>query len=84
MGGISDKAMGKIENKFKYNGKELQLQEFIDGTGLEEYDYGARLYDPQRGRFHSQAPMAEKFFSPTPYSYTVNNPILLNDPNGKD
>jgi RHS repeat-associated protein len=84
MGGISDKAMGKIENKFKYNGKELQHQEFIDGTGLEEYDYGARLYDPQTGRFHSQAPMAEKFFSPTPYSYTVNNPILLNDPNGKD
>ena len=82
MSGISSKAAGKLENKFKYNGKELQSAEFSDGSGLEEYDYGARHYNAQIGRFMTLDRFSEKYESLSPYSYTANNPISYIDVNG--
>ena len=58
MAGISDRAWNKLPNYFKFNGNELQAQEFSDGTGLEEYDFNARTYDPQIGRFTQPDPLA--------------------------
>ena len=86
MAGISDKAVKTqyAANKFRYNGKELQDQEFADGTGLEEYDYGARMQDPQLGVWHNIDPHAEKYVSGSPYIYASDNPVILVDPNGKD
>ncbi|WP_343703047.1 DUF6443 domain-containing protein [Chitinophaga sp.] len=83
MAGISVKAVNKLEqNKYGYNGKELQNGEFADGGGLEWYDYGARMYDQQIGRWHSVDSMAERHYEYSVYAYVLNNPIRRLDLRG--
>ena len=84
MAGISDKAIktNYAENRYRYNGKELNSQEFSDGTGLEEYDFGFRYQDPQLGVWHNIDPLAEKYLSFSPYGYVMDNPVSFIDPNG--
>ena len=65
--------------RYKYNGKELDRTH-----GLDWYDYGARMYDPALARWIVPDPLAEKYYSISPYAYCGGNPINIRDISGKD
>jgi RHS repeat-associated protein len=49
----------------------------------EAYDFGARIYDPRLGKFMSEDPRAMDYAPISPYTYTLDNPIIFRDNNGK-
>lgn len=61
----------------KYTGKELDRE-----AGLDLYDFAARQLDPALGRTTTQDPMAEKYYSISPYAWCAGNPIRNTDPTG--
>ncbi|SEH39988.1 DUF6443 domain-containing protein [Chryseobacterium culicis] len=68
--------LGNPAYNYKYNGKELQE------NGM--YDYGARMYMPDLGRWGVMDAMSEKYRRHSPYNYAVNNPVMVIDPDGND
>ncbi|WP_375303739.1 RHS repeat domain-containing protein [Niastella sp. OAS944] len=78
MSGISSKAAGGVDNRYRFNrGTELNTS-----FGINLYETKFRGLDPQIGRFLHVDPLADMSLEYSPYVYGNNNPILLNDPTG--
>ena len=74
--GLAINTTGSSNNKYLYNGKEIQ-----SGSGF--YDFEARMYDAGVGRWFAVDALAERGTEKTPFQFTSNNPINRIDPDGK-
>ena len=62
---------------YKYGSKELDRT-----NGLDLYDSEARWYDSLLGRTTTMDPLAEKYYSISPYAWCAGNPVKYVDPDG--
>jgi RHS repeat-associated protein len=64
---------------YKFGGKE-----YDEMFGMNQYDFEARQLDAMIPRFTTMDPLAEKYYSISPYAYCGNNPIKYVDPTGME
>ena len=72
-------SIGQNIQRYKYNNKE-----FEELNGLNEYDNQARRYYPAICRTTTMDPLAEKYYSISPYAWCGNNPVRNIAPDGKE
>ena len=65
-------------NRYRYNGKEEQT---LFSTPYS--DYGARQYSSASAHWLTLDPLANKYYSISPYAFCANNPVNYVDPDGK-
>ena len=66
---------GGRESPYKYGGKEWT-------STTSTYDFEARQLAPSFHRFTTMDPLAEKYYSISPYAYCAGNPVNRVDPDG--
>ena len=77
-------------NPYRFSAKEqmtvyggsLVGSNFEPNAGL--YDFGARWYAPYSARWSTPDPLAEKYYSISPYAYCAANPVNIVDPSGRN
>ena len=67
---------GGRESPYKYGGKEWT-------STTSTYDFEARQLAPVFHRFTTMDPLAEKYYSISPYAYCAGNPVNLMDKDGR-
>lgn len=75
-GGLINASDNQLQ-PYKYSTKELDRE-----NGLDLYDSQARWYDPMLPQTTTQDPLAEKYYSISPYTWCAGNPVILIDPDG--
>ena len=75
---INGEGWGQSAQPYKFGNKERENM-----FGLETYDFSARTLD-EYGIFTTIDPLAEKYYSISPYAYCLNNPIMFVDPDGME
>ena len=68
--------VASTEQRFKYNGKELEVE-------TNWHDYGARRYMADIGGWTGVDALADAYIHSSPYVYVLNNPLKFVDPDGK-
>ena len=66
---------GARNSPYKYGGKEWSAT-------TSTYDFEARQFSPSFHRFTTMDPLAEEYYSISPYAYCADNPVNLVDPEG--
>jgi len=72
-----DMTVEESDNTRLFGGKE-----YSSDTGM--HDFEARYDNTVFGRFTTIDPIAEKYYSVSPYSYCAGNPVNFVDPDGKE
>ena len=78
-GGVMRESTNPGLQPYKYGGKELDRT-----SGLDAYDFGARMYFADRLQWGQMDPLCEKYYDVSPYNYCVNKPVNAFDSDGKE
>ena len=70
-------------NSYRHGFNGMEKDDEMHGATGTSYDFGARLYDPRVGRWLSLDPDRGRYPSHSPYSFAINSPMWVMDPDGK-